>query len=635
MAGFLGRFGQDQGGQELVAALGQLAHHESFEAHIITAMAPVPLAASFHAGDPPTYARCVNGQVSVGVYGAPVDPAQGRVIDAAGVLDGYRRCGVAYLESLDSAFVILVADRSRQRLWLVNDRMATVPVHYASGPAGFAFAPEGKAVLALLDQPPVLDATGALEFLAMGHAVGSRTLLETVHLLEPASRLTVNLDSGKASVSRYWDLRFAPDPSLGSLPEATAALLAALKQSLEQSMSDAPADFGVLLTGGYDSRVALALLVKAGHVPGRALTWGIRDDIPLSDVPVARQIAQAFDVPFQYLRYDGESLVNNASSWARVSELGSDNMGGFAAGPAFMHEQAGLNSPFLLNGDQLFGIGGIPVSQDHAIEFASGLPAQGLAPGLRAVLCGKHHCDADRRIRAGLEGLLKDHHGDSPKDLLDYLGYRLHLARWLNNPAFFREPMVSVRRPLLQQPGMDLFALLPESLRVDKRLLVEMQKRHLPEVLKMPVATANCLVDWNSWLKNDPGSQAFARSALNTDRICNSTLGEWLSVEGLEQTVERFFSSVQRPMSRSPEQTTVVTRLRRFAAASRAGSLAISHVQRSINRLRGRIPGATESQVVRRLMLVGLLLELFESGDFVLPRDRSFEPGLLAGQWAW
>ncbi|WP_376691950.1 asparagine synthetase B family protein [Wenzhouxiangella sp. EGI_FJ10409] len=634
MAGFLGLLGGDPDAARLTGALDLLHHHASFRGEIISTQAPVALAANFHAGDPPDIAVDRDRQLAVGIYGAPVDPDAGRVVGAADVLDGYGKAGNNYLESLDSGFVIALADRQRNRFVLVNDRMATVPVHFGSHGESFAFAPEGKAVLALLGRAPEMDGTGALEFLGMGHAVGTRTLFDGVHLMAPATRLEIELSSGQVDIDRYWQLDFSAARPM-KVKEAAGALRDVLRKSAREAMTPPPENYGLLLTGGYDSRTALAILADQGCPPAKALTWGIRDDIPLSDVSVAREIAAQWQVPFKYLRYDSDTLVANAADWARVSELGSDNMGGFAAGPGFMYEKGALESPVIANGDQLFGIGGIPVSREHAIEVATGLHPSGLGPGLATVIPAARHDEADRLIRDGIVKLVDERRGDSPKDILDGLGHRLHLARWLNNPAYFREPMVSVRRPLLQRPGMELFQQLPEGLRVDKRLLVEMQRRFMPELLDTPIATANCLVDWDAAWIGDEAARAFARTCLDLDRLGQSALGPWLDPGALNAAVTAYFGSRHRPMSREPERATAITRLRRAAAGSRFGSLAVSHAQRLANRVRGKSQGASPGKVVKRMMLIELFLQLIEDGDFgpASGKRRHF-PRNAAG-WLW
>lgn len=634
MAGFLGVWGGDTDGQRLGEALRLIHHHLSFCSEILTTSAPMALGVSYHDGDSPTFSVNSEMQVAVGVYGAPVDPACGQVVDAEGILNGYLDSGTDYLTSLDSAFVVIVADRRSNLFFLVNDPMATVPLHYALDKGGFAFAPEGKAVLALLEQTPGLDVTGALEFLAMGHAVRGRTLFDSVRLLEPASIVEVDLVGGQVKVGRYWDLVFSPNRSIG-LAEASETLHEVLRQSLDWSMSPAPHDYSLLLTGGYDSRAALTLLVENGCPPARCLTWGVRDDIEFSDVPVARELAGASGVSFQYLHYDGDMLAANAAAWLHVNELGSDNMGGFAAGPDFMYDVAGLSSPMVVNGDQLFGLGGIPVSHDHAVEFACGIPASGLGPGLADIVKLDRAGQAAGRVRAGVDQLIGEHRQDTPKNLLDYLGYRFHLARWLNNPAYFREPMVSVRRPLLQRSGMDFFQQLPEALRVDKRLLIEMQKRHMPGVLEMPVARANCLVDWDHWMISDPECRTFSRELLDAECLSAGELGLWLDPRRIQHAVDAYFSRTPRPMSRRPERATLITRLRRRAASSKAGSMAVSHAQRLANRLRGRSIGVSRSRVVKRLMLLGLFLRMLDRGGFSKPALGSVKVARSTCNWIW
>ena len=87
------------------------------------------------------------------------------------------------------------------------------------------------------------------------------TILRGVRKLAPATLMTIEPDGGR-SEERYWSARFTDERA--SEADWEAATLAALETAVERRMvADVPV--GVLLSGGLDSSLIVALLAAAGQ----------------------------------------------------------------------------------------------------------------------------------------------------------------------------------------------------------------------------------------------------------------------------------------------------------------------------------------------------------------------------------
>ncbi len=615
-------------------SLSSLAHRPGLEARVFHRGTRWALGATCRpdaASDDAFDAAAATGVV---VYGNPQDLATGGAIGAATILRRYLAEGRRSLAGFDGAFVVAVFDGPGSQILVANDRMATLPLVVARRAGRCAFAPEAKAVLMALGEAPRLDVDGGLEFLGLGFAIGARTLFEGVSLLPPAHVLRISLDDGAAEFRPYWELSFRPERAYRDAGEASDALFEALASSVGRAVEAAGSSRDLLLTGGYDSRTLLAFMARAGKAPARAISWGIDDAIPASDPYLARRIAAQFDVPFAFLRYDHHTFPDRAAAWAFVSELGSDNLGNFAAGPDAMY---GLGQPAsaVWNGDQMLGTGGVPASFSDAVEVATGLPMRGLPPGLEGLVKPALRGEVAQRLRAGVMGLVGSREQEPPKDVLDYLGWHVRVARWLNAPTYFREPMVSTGRPMLHAPVVDLFTRLPPNQRVDKRLLVTMLRRRMPEVLREPVATANSLVDWHHAFTSAPGTSDYFQELVGDPRVLASPLGSLLDEAGWRAAREAYLAARFAPMRRAAAPASRVVQFRRAMARWGFTSGIARGAQRWARRALGRETGAPSGRVIQRMALLDLLLNAIDDGWFAADGPNRGADVAAHGRAAW
>ena len=184
--------------------------------------------------------------------------------DTEVVLKAYAAWGESFASRLHGMFAIAIWDGQKQQLVLVRDRFGIKPLYYSRDRHGFRFASNPQALLAAGNVDTGIDPVALHHHFSL-HAVvpAPRTLLKGVRKLPPAQVMVLAAD-GSDREFPYWQLDAAslmPLPSEDEWLEATrAALLKAVRR--RRVIADVPV--GVLLSGGLDSSLLVALLAEHG-----------------------------------------------------------------------------------------------------------------------------------------------------------------------------------------------------------------------------------------------------------------------------------------------------------------------------------------------------------------------------------
>ncbi|MFC1773755.1 N-acetylglutaminylglutamine amidotransferase [Pseudomonadota bacterium] len=215
--------------------------------------------------------------------------------DTEVVLKAYAAWGTAFAERLHGMFAIALWDKQQQQLVLVRDRFGIKPLYYSHNRDCIRFASTTQALLAAGDVDCSIDPVALHHHFTL-HAVvpAPRTLLKGVRKLPPAHIMVVNSD-GHDRVFPYWELNAAPSVRPQSEGEWLEATRAALYKAVERRRVIADVPVGVLLSGGLDSSLLVALLAEHGGNDLRTFSVGFEDhpdesgsEFEFSDQVVAR-----------------------------------------------------------------------------------------------------------------------------------------------------------------------------------------------------------------------------------------------------------------------------------------------------------------------------------------------------------
>ena len=197
--------------------------------------------------------------------------------DTEVIINAYACWGDSCVERLHGMFAFAIWDSERQNLFLARDRMGIKPLYYAHSKGGFYFASNPQALLATGLFATDFDPVGLHHQLSL-HAVipAPRTLIKSVRKCRPAHYMNVNA-TGKIDEVRYWTL-IARRPAVAlSAQEWNDAIHDALMQAVRKRLTIADVPVGVLLSGGLDSSLLVALLAEAGQSDIRTFSIGFED----------------------------------------------------------------------------------------------------------------------------------------------------------------------------------------------------------------------------------------------------------------------------------------------------------------------------------------------------------------------
>jgi asparagine synthase (glutamine-hydrolysing) len=195
--------------------------------------------------------------------------------DTEVLLKAYATWGERCVEHLSGMFAFAITERDSGRLFLARDRLGIKPMYLAEIPGGLRFASSLPALLSGGGIDTSIDPVGLHHYMTL-HAVvpAPRTILRGVKKLEPGTTLTVQPD-GTQKKRRYWDVSFSTtDADRRRSPEDWQAdVLAALRLAVKRrTVADVPV--GVLLSGGFDSSLIVALLAELAAGPIETFSIG-------------------------------------------------------------------------------------------------------------------------------------------------------------------------------------------------------------------------------------------------------------------------------------------------------------------------------------------------------------------------
>lgn len=210
--------------------------------------------------------------------------------DTEVILRLYQRYGPEMVHRLEGMFAICLYDPRRREVHLFRDRFGVKPLYYAEHGGNFYFASEIKAILAILPVRPELDRQALHDYLTLRFVPSPRTVWRNIRKLPAGHRLTLSLDGGNPTLTRYWRLEFqaeAEEPGRDYPAEFAELFLAAV----EKRMLAADVPVGVLLSGGLDSSAVSAAAVELGHRDFHTFSIAFEEGGRFDETPYARAVA--------------------------------------------------------------------------------------------------------------------------------------------------------------------------------------------------------------------------------------------------------------------------------------------------------------------------------------------------------
>lgn len=197
--------------------------------------------------------------------------------DTEVILNAYAEWGELCVEKLHGMFAFAIWNRRTQALFLARDRMGIKPLYYVKTDRLFYFASNLQALLQTGECDTRIDPV-SLHHLFTLHAVvpAPGTLFQGIKKCPPAHTLTLS-EQGDIKLSQYWKLNAKRPVRAKTDVEWKEAIHQSLLQAVKKRLIIADVPVGVLLSGGLDSSLLVALLAEAGVQDIRTYSIGFED----------------------------------------------------------------------------------------------------------------------------------------------------------------------------------------------------------------------------------------------------------------------------------------------------------------------------------------------------------------------
>ncbi|WP_433688222.1 N-acetylglutaminylglutamine amidotransferase [Micromonospora carbonacea] len=232
--------------------------------------------------------------------------------DSEVVVKAYAEWGLDFVDHLVGMFAVAISERDTGRLVLARDRLGIKPLYVAESPGVVRFASTLPALLAGSGVDTAIDPVALAHYLSFHSIVPPpRTILRGVAKLPPATVRVYEAD-GTTHERVYWDPAFTrrAERAGWSARDWEDALLESLTTAVRRRMvADVPV--GVLLSGGLDSSLVVALLAEQGQRGLATFSIGFDavggrsgDEFVYSDI-----VAKTFDTDHHQIRVAARDLL--------------------------------------------------------------------------------------------------------------------------------------------------------------------------------------------------------------------------------------------------------------------------------------------------------------------------------------
>jgi asparagine synthase (glutamine-hydrolysing) len=232
--------------------------------------------------------------------------------DTEVILKAYHRWGTACVEKFKGMFAFAISERDTGRLVLGRDRLGIKPLYVDQTPQRLRFASTLPALVAAGGVDTSIDPVALHHYMSFHSVVPAPlTILNGVRKLPPATVRVVERD-GTSTDTVYWRPAFERSEAYAGMTEDDwqEALLGSLRTAVERRMvADVP--IGVLLSGGIDSSLVVALLAESGQTGLNTFSIGFSsaggesgDEFEYSDI-----IANHFGTNHRQIRIPDSALL--------------------------------------------------------------------------------------------------------------------------------------------------------------------------------------------------------------------------------------------------------------------------------------------------------------------------------------
>jgi asparagine synthase (glutamine-hydrolysing) len=195
-----------------------------------------------------------------------------------------------------------------RQLVAIVDRLASRPIFYYQDPEHLILSSDIRAILGVPGVDCSVDLESLAQFVRIQTVLGNHTLYREIRTLLPGTVLRASSQKSDIQIHRYWSME--PLSPFEDEEDAIRGVQAAFLKA-GQRIAKGTKRGGILLSGGLDSRLVLAIL-KSNAKALEAFTFGSEFT---DEIRVAEAVARSAHVPWRFIGQTGLDY------WAQLDAL--------------------------------------------------------------------------------------------------------------------------------------------------------------------------------------------------------------------------------------------------------------------------------------------------------------------------
>jgi len=511
----------------------------------------------------------------------------------------YEKRGLDFAAFLNGSFVIVIVDEEQEVVLVANDRIATKPLFYFDDGRAVYFGPEMKSLLLVPSLKREINLAAVADFLTNGQFTREHTLIEHLETVNNATVLKIT--PGGVSQHTYWRCVIETEDKDRGLDYYQQALVETLRKAVSRRLQTHNT-YGVLLSGGYDSRGILGFcLERRNDRDLHTISWGREEDIPDSDCIIARELARKLGIDHTFYRLTAEEVIDNFRDFVFLGE----GRTWFPESYSVFHrirEQQGIN--ILLRGDEWLGSESRWVHDEHTMFCTLSLRAfrnipeyqKILKPAYYQMFC-EHDAETIRLVSSRCSA--KNIH-----DRKDFFFMDILLRYYINPLNYVKNFALESFTPLLDHDILDLVSTLPIKYRLDKGLYKGTVRKMFPGLFE-EVAKSHNMIDWAASFRSSPQLQRFVYRELIEQR---NIFSELMSLDHLKGELDAFFAAPADPSIKTRVKHGVLKLLTVSPAAYNYAHKCSYYIRKWRGRVRDPLP---PEQLIVRLLVMKIWGDVF------------------------
>ena len=269
--------------------------------------------------------------------------------DTEVIIKAYHYWGEDCVNHLDGMFAFAIWDKPSKKLFIARDRMGIKPLYYNLTNKAFTFASNSQALLTQGLDKSVNPIALQQQLSLHGVVPAPNTIINGIKKLKPGTYIVLS-EKGDIKEQTYWHPSATRPEGNVSEEDYIARTHELLTAAVTKRMAASDVPIGVLLSGGLDSSLIVALLKEAGHRNIRTFSIGFEDidDESGSEFEYSDQVVSKFKTDHKkYLLSNQEVLPRLSEAVMNMSEpmVGQDAIAFY-----LLSEQVSKHSKVVLSG---------------------------------------------------------------------------------------------------------------------------------------------------------------------------------------------------------------------------------------------------------------------------------------------